>query len=166
MMEKISISLKPTLWRLLLWRIFPALIIVGIAALIGVATPALSLAKTFSILMLPYLLGILLVQILFSLFEWFNKNLFIEITEGKIISAKSSLFGENQKIYLKDLDRIRLLEKSAYQKFFGSHRLYSTREEFITFKPFVYEKPLVDEFYKALRIIQDENLKNKTSKIG
>ncbi len=160
-MDKISISLKPTFWRLLLWRIFPALIIVGITALISAATPAPSLAKTFSTLMLPYLFGIFVAQILISLFEWFNKNLFIEITEGKIIGAKSSLFGGSQKIYLRDLERTRLLEKSTYQKLFGSYKLCSTREEFITFKPFVYEKPLVDEFYKALRIIQDENLKDK-----
>jgi len=165
-MDKISISLKPTFWRLLLWRIFPALIIAGIVALISVATPAPSLIKTFSTLTLPYLFGVFVAQILISLFEWFNRNLFIEITESKIISAKSSLFGGCQKIYLRDLEDTSLLEKSARQKFFGSHKLYSTRKEFITFKPFVYERSLVDQFYQALRIIREENLKNKTDEVG
>jgi len=154
-MDKISISLKPTFWRLLLWRIFPALIIAGIVALISVATPAPSLIKTFSTLTLPYLFGVFVAQILISLFEWFNRNLFIEITESKIISAKSSLFGGCQKIYLRDLEDTSLLEKSARQKFFG-----------FTFKPFVYERSLVDQFYQALRIIREENLKNKTDEVG
>ncbi len=160
-MDKISISLKPTFWRLLTWRIFPGLIIVGIAILISVTIPTPSFAKTFSTLMIPSLLGILTAQVLISLFEWFNKRLYIEIAEGKITGSKTGLFSGIQKIYLRDLERIRLLEKSTYPKFFGSHKLCSTRGEFIKFSPFVYEKSSVDEFYKALRIIQDENLKYK-----
>lgn len=111
--------------------------------------------------MIPSLLGIFTGQVIVSLVEWFSKKSHIEIKEGKITGSKLDLFNGSQKIYLRDLERTSLPEKNTYQKFFSSHKLCSTRGEIINFAPFVYEKSLVDEFYKALRIIQDENLKDK-----
>ncbi|MBI3150536.1 MAG: hypothetical protein HYZ21_00235 [Chloroflexi bacterium] len=160
-MENLSIILKPTYWRLLIWRVFPMLIIIGITVLISAATPARSLAKTFLTYFLSPLFGILTAQILLSLLEWFNKSLVIEIAEGKIIGSRTSPFSRRQKIPLRDLAKTSLLKKSSYQKSFGVHKLCSTRGEIITFTPFVYEKSLVDEFYKTLSVIQAENLKGK-----
>jgi hypothetical protein len=163
-MDKISISLNPIFWRLLIWRSYSGLLIIGIAALISVVTPAPSFAQAFSTRMIPGFLGIFIAQVIMSLIEWFNKRLHIEIKEGKIIGSKSGLFNGSQKIYLRDLERTSLLQKGSYQKYFGAHKLCSTRDEVIMFAPFVYGKRLVDEFYKALETIQEENLKNKKQK--
>jgi len=107
-MDKISIILKPTFWRLLIWRIFPGLIIVGIAVLISVTTPAASFVKAFSTRMIPSLLGILTAQILMSLYEWINKSSYIEIAEGEITGSKTAVFSRSQKIHLRDLARTEL----------------------------------------------------------
>ena len=163
-MDKISISLKPTFWRLLIWRSYSGLLILGIATLISVTTPTPSFAQAFSTHMIPSLLGILTAQVVISLVEWFGKRLNIEIKDSKITGSKSGLFSGSQKIYLNDLERTSFLEKSTYQKFFGIHKLCSTRGELINFTPFVYEKSVVNEFYKALRIVQNENLKNNKQK--
>ena len=163
-MDKISISLKPIFWRLLIWRSYSGLLITGIAALIIAVTPVPSFAQAFSTRMIPGLLGIFIAQVIISLVEWFNKRLCIEIKEGKIIGSKSGLFNGSQKIYLRDLERTSLLQKGSFQKYFGMHKLYSMRDEAIIFAPFIYEKKLVDDFYKALETIQEENLENKKQK--
>ena len=133
--------------------------------LISLTTPAASFVKVFSTRMIPSLLGILIVQVLASLYKWFNNSLYIKIAEGEITGSKMGLFRGSLRIYLKDLARTSLLKKSTYQKFFASHKLCSTRGEIIMFAPFVYEKSIVEEFYKALEIIQNENLKDKKRRL-
>ncbi len=165
-MKEISITLNPVYWRLITWRIFPILAAIIITALISVVAPTNSFIKVFSIRLLPYFLGMLIAGVCFSHIEWFKKKLSIEITEEKISGSKTGtgLFNRRQIFLVKELERTNLLQKGSYQKYFGMHKLCSTRGEVIIFTPFVYERNLVDEFYKTLETILDENLKNKKQK--
>lgn len=160
-MDKISFTLKPIYWRLLIWRFFPYLIVIPITMAIIEVTPKLSLTRVFLTDLLFSYLGFLTVQVSVSFLELFSKNWDIEVAEGKIIGSKPSIFSRRQTFLLKELEKNSLFNAKPNWNFWKTYKLYSSRGETITFIPFIYENPLADEFYETMKHIQQENLKTK-----
>ena len=148
-MEKKLLSLKPILWKLVIYKGVPFFATFGIG-MIALYSFSILQWQPFSlqILGLFIVVGSILV-IISSVFSL--KVLEIEVSTDKISGPSAGFFLNRETISISDLERLDIYKQSLYERISGTYPLLSRNGHKILLTHFIYEESAIKEVYRILR---------------
>ena len=141
---KDSITFKPVLWRLIIWKFIPFYVGWMIAKL----TYETIYPNSYSLPALETTLAVLIGTAIAVLL--FHRKFEIAIDDGKISGLGAGWFPPRQTFSMAEVDLSHRHEQSFYEKISFYRTIRSLRGQSIIVADFIYGKPLTNELYETI----------------